>query len=108
MRTNSGTLTGHGSSSGTNTLDVNERTRLLANGDGAAAHSDQKGFWHQVFLDPKKTPGLDSPKAWVRWPVHVFNVIKLVLLSSTSPVITRQPPRARNLSIHTGAVNMIC
>lgn len=61
-----------------------EHTHLLSNGDGAAAHHDNKGFWRHVFLDPKTTPGLDSPKPWIKWPVHVFNVIKVVLLSSMS------------------------
>lgn len=60
---------------------ADERMPLIANGSGAS-HSNH-GFWHDVFLDPKKTPGLDSPNPFVRWPVHVFNVFKIVLLSST-------------------------
>lgn len=85
MRTNTGSrIHGNGSRVGTIAMP-DENTHLLPNGDGAAAHHDPKGFWRHVFLDPKTTPGLDSPKAWVKWPVHVFNVIKVVLLSSKSP-----------------------
>lgn len=60
---------------------LDEHTPLIANGR-TASHNGH-GFWHEVFLDPKKTPGLDSPNPYVKWPVHVFNVTKIVLLSST-------------------------
>lgn len=62
---------------------LDEHTPLIptSNANGAA-HNGHR-FWHDVFLDTKKTPGLDSPNPFVRWPVHVFNVFKIVLLSST-------------------------
>lgn len=75
----SGPDVGHGQQS----TAVNEITPLLPNGDGAGATNNHRGgFWRQVFLDPKKTPGLDSPNPFVKWPVHVFNITKVVLLSS--------------------------
>lgn len=61
---------------------ADEHTPLIAANGAPTAHSNH-GFWHDVFLDPKKTPGLDSPNPFVSWPVHVFNVFKIVLLSST-------------------------
>lgn len=60
-----------------------EETPLLnGDGDGAPPHSDDH-FWRDVFLDPKKTPGMDSHNPFVSWPVHFFNVFKITLLSST-------------------------
>lgn len=78
MRTSFGSGPNGTSGEGSNPAD--ERTPLIANG-GTASHNGH-GFWHDVFLDPKKTPGLDNPNPFVKWPVHVFNVCKIVLLSS--------------------------
>lgn len=77
MRTNAATRPNGGPSHRNPTEDT-----PLINGANTTDHSDH--FWRDVFLDPKKTPGMDSHNPFVSWPVHAFNVFKITLLSSTS------------------------
>lgn len=77
MRTNAATRPNGGPSH----QDPTESTPLI-NGGGNTDHGGH--FWHDVFLDPKKTPGMDSHNPFVSWPVNAFNVFKMTLLSSTS------------------------
>lgn len=60
---------------------VNEHTPLVGVQNGGGSSHNGRGFWGQVFLG-KHTPGLDSPNPFVKWPVHVWNVLKITLLSS--------------------------
>lgn len=81
MRTNTA-IRPHGG--GPSHLVPSEDTPLL-NGDNALDHAHPRDhFWRDVFLDSKKTPGMDSHNPFVSWPVHAFNVVKITLLSSTS------------------------
>lgn len=60
---------------------VNENTPLVGHLNGGNSSHNGRSFWGQVFLG-KETPGLHSPNPFVRWPVHVFNILKITLLSS--------------------------
>lgn len=60
---------------------VDEHTPLVGVPNGGGSSHNSRGFWGQVFLG-KDTPGLNSPNPFVRWPVHVWNVFKITLLSS--------------------------
>lgn len=60
---------------------VDENTPLVGVQNGGGSSHNGRGFWGQVFLG-KHTPGLDSPNPFVSWPVHVWNVFKITLLSS--------------------------
>ncbi|KAG8169930.1 hypothetical protein KVR01_000675 [Diaporthe batatas] len=60
---------------------ANEHTPLVGNQNGGGSSHNGRGFWGQVFLG-KHTPGLDSPNPFVKWPVHVWNVLKITLLSN--------------------------
>lgn len=60
---------------------VDENTPLVGLSNGGGSSHNGRGFWGQVFLG-KHTPGLDSPNPFVKWPVHVWNVFKITLLSS--------------------------
>ncbi|KAK7736569.1 Vacuolar calcium ion transporter [Cytospora paraplurivora] len=63
--------------------EANEESPLInRRATNGTSHHDGRGFWGQVFLDPKRTPGLDSRNPFVSWPVHVFNVLKVTLLSN--------------------------
>ena len=62
-----------------------ESTPLINGGHaGSDGNGDGPGFWRQVLLDPRHTPGTDSQNHAVRYSAHVFNVTKATLLSSTS------------------------
>ncbi|KAI1122644.1 calcium/proton exchanger [Nemania abortiva] len=63
----------------------NESTPLIiGNGrpspgnDGAKDHTSTWEF----FFNSRHTPGRDSPKPWVKYPAHVWHIIKATLLSS--------------------------
>ncbi|RYO91865.1 hypothetical protein DL766_006122 [Monosporascus sp. MC13-8B] len=63
--------------------EAHERTSLLGGAgsvfsDGGPDHSYVRDF----FFNSAYTPGADSPKPWVRYPAHVWHVMKAVLLSS--------------------------
>ncbi|KAL2274848.1 hypothetical protein FJTKL_02679 [Diaporthe vaccinii] len=60
---------------------VDEHTPLVGVPNGGGSSHNSRGFWGRVFLG-KDTPGLNSPNPFVRWPVHVFNVFKITLLSN--------------------------
>jgi hypothetical protein len=76
--------TGHnGSADEEGQSHVDERTPLVGVPNGGSSSHNGRGFWGQVFLG-KHTPGLDSPNPFVKWPVHVWNVLKITLLSSES------------------------
>ncbi|KAK2599249.1 hypothetical protein N8I77_011019 [Diaporthe amygdali] len=60
---------------------VNENTPLVGHLNGGNSSHNGRSFWGQVFLG-KETPGLHSPNPFVRWPVHVFNILKITLLSN--------------------------
>ncbi|ROW01292.1 hypothetical protein VMCG_05839 [Cytospora schulzeri] len=59
-----------------------EQTPLIGRSNGDAPSPKVRGFWGQVFLDSRKTPGVDSPNPFIKWPAHVFNIIKVTLLSN--------------------------
>ncbi|KAK4111294.1 Calcium/proton exchanger [Canariomyces notabilis] len=40
------------------------------------------GFWRHLLLNPRSSPGTDSPNPLVRWPAYLWNVTKVTLLSS--------------------------
>lgn len=74
--------TGHnGAADGEGQSHVNENTPLIAVPNGGGSSHNDRGFWGQVFLG-KHTPGLNSPNPFVKWPIHVFNILKITLLSS--------------------------
>ncbi|KUI55730.1 Vacuolar calcium ion transporter [Cytospora mali] len=56
-----------------------EQTPLLDHPNGAV---NGRGFWGQIFLDAKKTPGVNNPNPFIKWPAHVFNIFKVTLLSN--------------------------
>ncbi|KAH8755014.1 Sodium/calcium exchanger protein-domain-containing protein [Diaporthe sp. PMI_573] len=59
--------------------DENRPLVGVPKGDGLSQNS--RGFWGQMFLG-KHTPQLDSPNPFVKWPVHIWNVLKITLLSN--------------------------
>lgn len=82
-----GHLNGHinGHTNGYTTMD-SERRPLLANGTSnggrwtTESHSDFS--WRDFFLDTTKTPGTNHPNPLVKYPIRVWNVTKVTLLSS--------------------------
>ncbi|KAI3335690.1 calcium/proton exchanger [Ustulina deusta] len=64
---------------------LNERTPLVnENGGSAPRNDDSKDHsptWEFLF-NSRNTPGRDSPKPWVKYPAHVWHVVKATLLSS--------------------------
>ena len=79
-RTNSGIGIGGGST----LAGPDENTPLINGHSGSDGNGDGPGFWRQVLLDPRHTPGTDSSNHAVRYSAHVFNVTKATLLSSMS------------------------
>ncbi|EON99863.1 putative calcium proton exchanger protein [Phaeoacremonium minimum UCRPA7] len=77
-RTNSGIGIGGGST----LAGPDENTPLINGHSGSDGNGDDPGFWRQVLLDPRHTPGTDSSNHAVRYSAHVFNVTKATLLSS--------------------------
>lgn len=72
----------NGSAEGSNSVNrgPDESTPLINGRSGS--DSDGPGFWRQMLLDPRHTPGTDSSNHAVRYSAHVFNVTKATLLSS--------------------------
>lgn len=61
----------------------NEATPLLgANGSGNGDLRRKKSTLHEVFLNRRYTPGMDSPNGVIRASAHVANVTKVTLLSN--------------------------
>ncbi|KAI0459039.1 calcium/proton exchanger [Xylaria acuta] len=62
-----------------------ERTPLVGeNGNSTPGHDGAKNHnstWEFLF-NSKSTPGCDSPKPWVKYPAHVWHIMKATLLSS--------------------------
>lgn len=59
--------------------DQGEQTPLLgANGNGTAHRSTL----HELFLNKRYTPGMDSENRFVRGAADVFNITKVTLLSN--------------------------
>ncbi|KAI8710684.1 hypothetical protein NCS52_01549200 [Fusarium sp. LHS14.1] len=42
--------------------------------------TDQRYGFLRCLLDQSSTPGLDSPKRFVKWPAHIIHIIKVTLL----------------------------
>jgi Ca2+:H+ antiporter len=60
-----------------------ERSPLLANGDGAAEGSNAtRSTLHELFLNRKHTPGMESENKFVSVLAHVFNITMITLLSN--------------------------
>ena len=42
----------------------------------------ERSTFHEIFLDKRHTPGMESNNAFVRVNAHVFNITKVTLLSN--------------------------
>jgi Ca2+:H+ antiporter len=58
-------------------MPADENTGLL-NGNGVR----REGTLHELFLNKRHTPGMDSENTLIRWNANVFNVAKVTLLSN--------------------------
>ena len=62
-----------------------ETTPLMANGSGSSGNRHyEHNAAYEFFLNKNSTPGMDSPKPWVKAPANVWHVLKATLLSSKS------------------------
>lgn len=60
-------------------MPADENTGLLgANGNGGV----RKSTLHELFLNKRHTPGMESENGFIRFNAHVFNVTKVTLLSN--------------------------
>lgn len=65
--------------------DARETTPLIANGSGPSSnHHYEHNATYNFFLNKNLTPGMDSPKPWVKAPANVWHILKATLLSSKS------------------------
>lgn len=62
--------------------DRDELSPLLANGGGGAGGSNGRSTLHELFLNRKHTPGMESDNKIVSVLAHSFNVTKITLLSN--------------------------
>ena len=62
--------------------DAHERTSLLGSGSGGPNGDARHSYTRDFFLNSAYTPGTDSRKPWIRFPAHVWHILKAVLLSS--------------------------
>ena len=78
-----------------------ERAPLLPNGDGAAQGDiAPKSTLHEIFLNRKYTPGMESDNMFVKVSANTFNITKITLLSNYVNVLLVFVP----LGIIAGAV----
>ncbi|EMR70018.1 putative calcium proton exchanger protein [Eutypa lata UCREL1] len=68
--------------------DAHERTSLLGSGSGGPNGDARHSYTRDFFLNSAYTPGTDSRKPWIRFPAHVWHILKAVLLSRWDPVAT--------------------
>lgn len=80
---------------------IGEQTPLIGHPNGDGSPRNPRGFWGQVFLDSRKTPGVNSPNPFIKWPAHVFNIIKVTLLSNYVNVLLVFVP----LGLFSGAMD---
>ncbi|KAL2264786.1 hypothetical protein VTJ83DRAFT_7296 [Remersonia thermophila] len=77
--------TGSLSFDGSNSIQDNmndERTPLMGgNHRGPEPPKPSPGFWRHLLLDPRSSPGIDSPNPLVKWPALAWNVAKVTLYS---------------------------
>ena len=80
-----------------------EQTPLLTVNSNGNGNGDvrRKSTFHEIFLDRKHTPGMESTNSWVRGSAHVFNVTKVTLLSNYVNILLVFVP----LGIVAGATN---
>lgn len=62
--------------------EAHEGTSLLGNGSGGINGHAHHSYTRDFFFNSAYTPGTDSRKLWVRFPAHVWHILKAVLLSS--------------------------
>jgi Ca2+:H+ antiporter len=63
--------------------DMDPEVRPLLGHRISSHHSS--GFWRHLLLNPRSSPGTDSPNPLVRWPAYLWNVTKVTLLSCMCP-----------------------
>ena len=76
---------GNGSTSGHySSLDEmdGERRPLLGHNLASTLHAEP-GFWRHLLVNPRGSPGTDSPNPFVKWPARAWNVTKVTLFSCT-------------------------
>ena len=65
-------------------MPADETTGLLGvngNGNGTGAGRKRSTF-HEIFLNKRHTPGMESENKFVKFNAHVFNITKVTLLSN--------------------------
>jgi Ca2+:H+ antiporter len=65
-------------------MPPNENTALLTvNGNGNGNEGVRKrSTFHEIFLNKRHTPGMESDNPFVRANAHVFHIVKATLLSN--------------------------